>query len=180
MTSASDLCSYFIHSFIPQILIFSFSYLSAAKVSQSVKVPNKRQVNKRNGLGETLLHRACKKGDLAHVEALIRAGVSVNAQDFAGPSHSFLFHCDHFRVRTSVTFSPVDVDFDLSGWTALHEASAVGLEAVVEELLKAGADVHARSCDGVLPLHDAICAGHCQVNLSTRPRSTKAWVLLSD
>ncbi|XP_038560487.1 ankyrin repeat domain-containing protein 31-like isoform X3 [Micropterus salmoides] len=47
--------------------------------------------------------------------------------------------------------------------TALHEASAVGDEAVVEELLKAGANVNARSCDGVTPLHDAVSSGHYQV-----------------
>uniref|UniRef100_A0A3Q0QZY4 Uncharacterized protein n=1 Tax=Amphilophus citrinellus TaxID=61819 RepID=A0A3Q0QZY4_AMPCI len=35
--------------------------------------------------------------------------------------------------------------------------------SVVEELLKAGADVNVRSCDGVTPLHDAVYSGHYQV-----------------
>lgn len=41
----------------------------------------------------------------------------------------------------------------------------VGNVAVVEELLKAGANVHARSLDGVTPLHDAVMSGHYEVNL---------------
>lgn len=52
---------------------------------------------------------------------------------------------------------------ELSGWTALHEASSVGNEAVVAELLKAGANVNSRSFVGVIPLHDAVISGHYQV-----------------
>lgn len=39
----------------------------------------------------------------------------------------------------------------------------MGETAVVEELLRAGANVNARSFDGTTPLHDAVMAGHYQV-----------------
>ncbi|KAI1900289.1 hypothetical protein AGOR_G00048450 [Albula goreensis] len=46
------------------------------------------------------------------------------------------------------------------GWTALHEASAKGHSAVVEELLLAGADVCSRGLEGLTPLHDAVASNH--------------------
>ncbi|XP_049906341.1 26S proteasome non-ATPase regulatory subunit 10-like [Epinephelus moara] len=57
---------------------------SAEKVSQSVKIPNKMQLNKRSGTGETLLHKVCRKKDLTQVKILIQAGISINMQDYAG------------------------------------------------------------------------------------------------
>lgn len=45
----------------------------------------------------------------------------------------------------------------------------MGDAAVVEELLKAGANVHAKSFDGVTPLHDAVTFGHCQVMKKSDP-----------
>lgn len=39
----------------------------------------------------------------------------------------------------------------------------MGNVAVVEELLKAGANVNSRSFDGITPLHDAVSSGHYQV-----------------
>ena len=56
----------------------------------------------------------------------------------------------------------------------------MGVEATVEELLKAGANVNAMSSEGVTSLHDAVAAGHYQVieklssvTLSIHPKRTK-------
>lgn len=47
----------------------------------------------------------------------------------------------------------------------------MGAEAVVEELLKAGANVNPRSCYGVTPLHDAVVSGNYQVMENTESYS---------
>ena len=47
---------------------------------------SKKKINitKRNHKGETLLHTACKKGNIPEIQYLIDAGADVNAQDAAG------------------------------------------------------------------------------------------------
>jgi ankyrin repeat protein len=48
---------------------------------------------------------------------------------------------------------------DSSGWTALHAAATRNHVDVVRRLLSSGADVDARTEDGVTPLLNAACAG---------------------
>ncbi len=60
--------------------------LPCVKISKT-----KTQLHNRNGKGETLLHKACMRDDLAQVKALIRAGICINMPDHAGLSE--LRHC---------------------------------------------------------------------------------------
>ncbi|XP_075955411.1 uncharacterized protein LOC142957453 isoform X3 [Anarhichas minor] len=114
----------------------------SAKVWQCVKLPNKIQVNKRNGKGETLLHKACKRGDLVQVQALIQAGISINAEDNAG--WTALHEASAFGTEAVVeellkAGANVHVrSFD--GVTPLHDAVYAGYNQVVKLLLQYGSN----------------------------------------
>ncbi|XP_056124271.1 poly [ADP-ribose] polymerase tankyrase-1 isoform X1 [Rhinichthys klamathensis goyatoka] len=79
------------------------------------------------------LFEACRNGDVSRVKKLVDS-VNVNAKDMAG--------------RKS---------------TPLHFAAGFGRKDVVEHLLQAGANVHARDDGGLIPLHNACSFGHAEV-----------------
>ncbi|XP_061117005.1 SMC5-SMC6 complex localization factor protein 1 isoform X2 [Conger conger] len=95
-----------------------------------------RRLNRVNAVGETLLHRACKKNQ---VETLLRVlphpGTDVNVKDHAG-------------------------------WTPLHEACNHGSSACVRALLEHCPTLQLETqVDGVSPLHDALLNGHADIAL---------------
>ncbi|XP_047128184.1 poly [ADP-ribose] polymerase tankyrase-2 isoform X1 [Hydra vulgaris] len=83
------------------------------------------------------LFEACRTGDVIRVRYLIQNNWDVNMRDTAG--------------RKS---------------TPLHFAAGFGRKDIVEYLLDAGADVHARDDGGLIPLHNACSFGHVEVTLS--------------
>ncbi|KAK9523175.1 hypothetical protein VZT92_019585 [Zoarces viviparus] len=130
----------------------------SAKVWQSVKLPNKIQVNKRNGKGETLLHKACKRGDLVQVQALIQAGISINAKDNAG--WTALHEASAFGTEAVVeellkAGANVHVR-SVDGVTPLLDAVYAGYYQVVKLLLQYGSNPSDRNGAGLRPLDMAV------------------------
>ncbi|XP_070791926.1 ankyrin repeat domain-containing protein 31 [Pituophis catenifer annectens] len=99
-------------------------------------------INRRDGFGQTLLHRAATEDDLDGVCAMIKAGANVNAQDYAGwtPLHeSSLAGC--FEISNELLKAGADVN--CKGYeqvTPLHDAVKEGHYKVAELLLWYGAD----------------------------------------
>ncbi|XP_076299178.1 BRCA1-associated RING domain protein 1 [Lasioglossum baleicum] len=54
-----------------------------SEASNRKRVPQKN-INKKNGKGETILHRACLKNDIEYVKLLLAAGADPNTKDNAG------------------------------------------------------------------------------------------------
>ncbi|XP_066121458.1 tonsoku-like protein [Saccopteryx bilineata] len=98
----------------------------------------RRQMNKwnrRNDMGETLLHRACIEGQLRRVQDLVRQGHPVNPRDYCGwtPLHEA---CNYGHLDI--------VRFLLDHGAAVDDPGGQG-------------------CEGITPLHDALNCGHFEV-----------------
>lgn len=99
------------------------------------------------------LHRAARRGHNAVVSLLLKANATVDLVDKNG--HTPLIEAASGKnvctVRLILT-AGADVNHRAVSWTALHYASAKGRAAIVEELLRAGADPNARATTGQTPL----------------------------
>ncbi|KAM0544378.1 hypothetical protein ACHAPJ_011837 [Fusarium lateritium] len=67
----------------------------------------------------------------------------------------------HHAMNTGAVDIPyVHPEHDITGWTPLHYAAALGNHSSVIKLLQFGADIHARDFVGWTPLHYACQGGH--------------------
>ena len=137
-----------------------------------MKVANKygaTPLSVRTDNDQTILHVACKKGDLSIVKKVLEAGTDPNAQDGRTFTPLMLavqnvddveaadivgILCE-FKCNLNIQTSHV-----LKSFTALHLACELGKEKCVEMLVAKGANVLVRSKDGLTPLHLA-CKGGC-------------------
>lgn len=115
--------------------------------------------NQRNGDGATALMLAAHAGRLDLVKALLDAGADVNARDERGwgALTQAAYNADLDRGFAEVAQALIDAGADVEapigyGVRPLMLAAGYGETAVVETLLRAGADVLARNEGGLTAL----------------------------
>ncbi|XP_068452344.1 ankyrin repeat domain-containing protein 31-like isoform X2 [Clinocottus analis] len=116
----------------------------ADSTSRSAKVETKKKkLNKRDGRGETYLHKACRKNDVARVKALIRAGVHVDAKDNAGWTalHEAAAFGNMVVVEQLLKAGANVHARSSDGVTALHDAVSSGNHQVVKLLVQYGSNI---------------------------------------
>uniref|UniRef100_A0A8C4IR37 Ankyrin repeat domain-containing protein 31 n=2 Tax=Dicentrarchus labrax TaxID=13489 RepID=A0A8C4IR37_DICLA len=126
----------------------------SANALQCVKIHTKRQLNKRNEKGETQLHKACQREDLAQVKALIQAGISVNIEDYAGWTalHEASAVGDEAVVEELLRAGANVNARNCDGVTPLHDAVTTGHYQVVKLLLQYGSNASDRNVGGLSAL----------------------------
>lgn len=130
---------------------------STTTTSRRRRQPRNNKKIKTNEVGETPLHRACIEGDVKKVKKLIEAGHPVNPRDHCGwlPIHEASNH-DFPDIVEVLIDSGAHIDDPggekCGGTTPSHDACSNGNFAVIQLLIRKGADVCKFDSEGNTPL----------------------------
>ncbi|NWU21388.1 BARD1 protein, partial [Dyaphorophyia castanea] len=119
-----------------------------------LKSPGGSTIARRNYKGETLLHVASIKGDLAAVEQLLKNGADPNVKDNAGwtPLHEACNHGHREVVELLLQHRALVNTTGYQNDSPLHDAARNGHVAIVELLLLHGASRDAVNIFGLRPV----------------------------
>ncbi|XP_064455488.1 BRCA1-associated RING domain protein 1-like [Ornithodoros turicata] len=122
--------------------------------TSSLPAPQAKNLEKRNKLGETLLHAATVKGKIDRVKELLEAGANPNVHDHAGwtPLHEACSHGYLELARLLISHGADVRATSPDGVTPLHDAVMSSNPDVVMLLMMSGADASASTKDGRTPL----------------------------
>lgn len=114
---------------------------------------------------ETLLFRACSKGNIEEVRDLLQAGANVNARDAEGETPLMYAAVEgHVAIINLLAKKGADIDaVSSNNETALARASLNGRIEAVRTLLNLGASVDKSTDAQGTPLMYASVAGHKEV-----------------
>ncbi|KAK3583377.1 hypothetical protein CHS0354_040339 [Potamilus streckersoni] len=116
--------------------------------------------------GWTAIHYAAARGSAPVIEALIQAGLDLNARtnDNKHVLHIAAHHDNLSIIKHLIENNPsLALQNDKNGWTAIHYAAAGGSAPVIESLIQAGLDLNARTSYGAHVLH--IAAHHDNLSI---------------
>ncbi|NXJ64217.1 BARD1 protein, partial [Rostratula benghalensis] len=119
-----------------------------------LKSPGGNIIARRNYKGETLLHVASIKGDLAAVEELLKNGADPNVKDNAGwtPLHEACNHGHKEVVELLLQYKALVNTAGYQNDSPLHDAAKNGHVSIVELLLLHGASRDAVNIFGLRPV----------------------------
>ncbi|KFQ26854.1 BRCA1-associated RING domain protein 1, partial [Mesitornis unicolor] len=119
-----------------------------------LKSPGGNTIARRNYKGETLLHVASIKGDLATVEQLLKNGADPNVKDNAGwtPLHEACNHGHKEVVELLLQYKALVNTAGYQNDSPLHDAAKNGHVSIVELLLLHGASHDAVNIFGLRPV----------------------------
>ncbi|KFZ60979.1 BRCA1-associated RING domain protein 1, partial [Antrostomus carolinensis] len=119
-----------------------------------LKSPGGNTIARRNYKGETLLHVASIKGDLAAVEQLLKSGADPNVKDNAGwtPLHEACNHGHKEVVELLLQYKALVNTTGYQNDSPLHDAAKNGHVSIVELLLLHGASRDAVNIFGLRPV----------------------------
>ncbi|XP_055668437.1 BRCA1-associated RING domain protein 1 isoform X1 [Falco peregrinus] len=119
-----------------------------------LKSPGGNTIAKRNYRGETLLHVASIKGDVAAVDQLLKNGADPNVKDNAGwtPLHEACNHGHKEVVELLLQYKALVNTTGYQNDSPLHDAAKNGHVSIVELLLLHGASRDAINIFGLRPV----------------------------
>ncbi|XP_049666684.1 BRCA1-associated RING domain protein 1 [Accipiter gentilis] len=119
-----------------------------------LKSPGGNTIARRNYKGETLLHVASIKGDLAAVQQLLKNGADPNVKDNAGwtPLHEACNHGHKEVVELLLQYKALVNTTGYQNDSPLHDAAKNGHVSIVELLLLHGASRDAVNIFGLRPV----------------------------